>query len=229
MIRAILTDIEGTTSSISFVKDVLFPYAREHMTAFIHARKDDPEVADLLREVEREAGRELTVDEIIEQLQQWMDTDKKITPLKALQGMIWLQGYADGDFHGHIYEDAAVKLQEWHKQGFRLFIYSSGSVPAQKLLFGHSNFGDLTRIFSGYFDTRAGNKREADSYRTIAQEIGLPAEEILFLSDAEEELDAARAAGLDTLQLVRSEDGTTPSARHRQVSDFGEIILPVPG
>lgn len=226
MIRAILTDIEGTTSSISFVKDVLFPYAREHMAEFIHDHAGDPEVAALLQDVGREAGRELTVDEATRQLLEWMDADKKITPLKALQGMIWIQGYANGDFRGHIYPDAAEKLQEWHARGYRLYIYSSGSVPAQKLLFGHSESGDLNGLFSGYFDTRVGNKQEAASYRNIVRAIGLPAEEILFLSDIAEELDAARAAGLNTLQLVRSEDGTVACDKHRQVTSFREINLP---
>ncbi|HKK16441.1 MAG TPA: acireductone synthase [Gammaproteobacteria bacterium] len=226
MIRAILTDIEGTTSSISFVKDVLFPYAREHMAGFIRDHANDPEVAALLRDVSREAGRDLTNDEAVRQLQQWMDADKKITALKALQGMIWLKGYSDGDFLGHIYVDAVEKLQEWHALGYRLYIYSSGSVPAQKLLFGHNEFGDLTRIFSGYFDTRVGNKRDVESYRNITREISLPAEEILFLSDTTEELDAARAAGLNTLQLVRREDGTLPCDKHRQVASFHEINLP---
>lgn len=229
MIRAILTDIEGTTSSISFVKDVLFPYAREHMADFIQDHAEEPEVAALLRDVNRESGRKLTRDEAVRQLLQWMDGDKKITPLKTLQGMIWLQGYSDGHFHGHIYADAAEKLQEWHGLGYRLYIYSSGSVAAQKLLFGHSEYGDLTGIFSGYFDTRIGNKREKSSYLEICRETGLQAEEILFLSDTESELDAAREAGYATIQLVRSEDGTIPSARHKQARNFSEIELPVPG
>lgn len=226
MIRAILTDIEGTTSSISFVKNVLFPYAREHMAGFIRDHANEPEVAALLRDVSREAGMDLTNDEAVRQLQQWMDTDKKITALKALQGMIWLKGYSDGDFLGHIYVDAAEKLQHWHSLGYRLYIYSSGSVPAQKLLFGHNEFGDLTRIFSGYFDTRVGNKREKSSYLDIAGETGLQPEEILFLSDIEAELDAAAEAGLATLQLVREEDGTIPSPAHKQVKSFSEIELP---
>ena len=169
---------------------------------------------------------DLTNDEAVRQLQQWMDTDKKITALKALQGMIWLKGYSDGDFLGHIYVDAAEKLQHWHSLGYRLYIYSSGSVPAQKLLFGHNEFGDLTRIFSGYFDTRVGNKREKSSYLDIAGETGLQPEEILFLSDIEAELDAAAEAGLATLQLVREEDGTIPSPAHKQVKSFSEIELP---
>ncbi len=225
MIRAIVTDIEGTTTSIAFVKDVLFPYARAHLPEFIRSHALDPEVRKLLDDVCTEAGRTLNGDEIIAQLIQWIDEDKKITPLKALQGMLWEQGYRDGGYTGHIYPDVPGKLKEWHKQGIKLYIYSSGSVPAQKLLFGNSDAGDLTPLFSGYFDTRIGNKRDAKSYQVITKEIGLPANEILFLSDIAEELDAAKAAGFDTLQLVRKEDGTQPSPNHKQVNTFNRINL----
>ena len=225
MIRAILTDIEGTTSSIAFVKEVLFPYAREHMSEYIESNALDPEVRQLLDDVCTEAGRTLSGDEVIAQLVQWIDEDKKITPLKILQGMLWEKGYHEGDFAGHIYEDAVKKLKEWHKQGIRLYIYSSGSVPAQKLLFGHTDYGDLTSLFTGYFDTRSGNKREANSYKAIAGEIGLPLNEILFLSDIAEELDAAKVAGMKTMQLVREEDGTKPSPNHKQAKSFAEITI----
>lgn len=225
MIRAILTDIEGTTSSIAFVKQVLFPYAREHMAEFIKTHATDTQVRNLLDAVCTEAGRILSGEEIIAQLIQWIDEDKKITPLKLLQGMLWEQGYRVGDFSGHVYEDAVKKLREWQEQGIRLYIYSSGSVPAQQLLFGHTDHGDLTPWFSGYFDTRTGSKRDADSYRRISEAIDLPAAEILFLSDSAEELDAARAAGMQTLQLVRVEDGAMPSPNHKQARDFSEITL----
>ncbi len=225
MIRAVLTDIEGTTSSIAFVKDVLFPYAREHMADFIRSYALDPEVRTLLDEVCTETGQTLNGDEIIAQLIQWIDEDKKITSLKILQGMIWEQGYREGDYTGHVYQDAAEKLKDWHTQGIKLYIYSSGSIPAQKLLFGHSDFGDMNPLFSGYFDARTGNKREANSYRAIVKEIGLPANEILFLSDIAEELDAARTAGMQTTQLVREGDGTQPSPDYLQVKIFAEILL----
>lgn len=225
MIRAILTDIEGTTSSIAFVKQVLFPYAREHMAEFIKIHATDAQVRDLLDAVCTEAGRTLNGEEIIAQLIQWIDEDKKITPLKLLQGMLWEQGYRAGDFSGHVYEDAVQKLREWREQGIRLYIYSSGSVPAQQLLFSHTQHGDLTPWFSGYFDTRTGSKRDADSYYRISEAIGLPAAEILFLSDSAEELDAARAAGMQTLQLVRAEDGAVPSPNHEQARDFSGITL----
>ncbi|MFP5505408.1 MAG: acireductone synthase [Gammaproteobacteria bacterium] len=227
MIQAIVTDIEGTTSSLSFVKDVLFPYAREHLAAFVAAHGDESAVRALLDAANREAGGGLDDAGIVAQLERWIDADRKITPLKALQGLIWEAGYRNGDFKGHIYPDAAAALRAWHARGIRLYVYSSGSVYAQKLLFGHSEAGDLTPLFSGYYDTRIGAKREAESYRAIVADIGLPAGEILFLSDIVEELDAAQAAGMRTLQLVRDGD-PDPRARHRQVRDFAAITFDTP-
>ncbi|MEW6353430.1 MAG: acireductone synthase [Pseudomonadota bacterium] len=206
MIKAILTDIEGTTSSLSFVKDVLFPYARERMAEFVRAHGHEPAVRKLLEEVKQISGAARD-DDAVAQLMRWIDEDKKITPLKALQGMIWEEGYRHGHFKGHVYEDAARKLREWRVQGLRLYVFSSGSVQAQKLLFAHTDYGDLTPLFSGYFDTTIGNKRDPGSYKAIAQAIGLPPGEILFLSDIKEELDAAREAGMRVVWLVR--DGRT--------------------
>jgi enolase-phosphatase E1 len=224
MIRAILTDIEGTTSSLSFVKDVLFPYARERMAGFIRQHGNEPQVRELLQQVSQEAGKPLNDDQAITQLREWIDQDRKVTPLKALQGLIWEAGYRNGDYQGHIYDDAAEYLRRWHQQGLKLYVYSSGSVYAQKLLFGHTTHGDLTPLFSGYFDTQVGHKQETGSYQTIAREIGLPAGDILFLSDIEAELDAARDAGMQTAWLVR--DGELqPDAAHQQVSTFAKITV----
>lgn len=222
MINAILTDIEGTTSSISFVHDVLFPYARERMAEFIRRYAEVPAVAGLLDDVRQEAGKELDVEGCIAELIGWIDEDRKATPLKALQGMIWENGYRQGDFTGHVYADAEAGLRRWHAQGIPLYIYSSGSVHAQKLLFGHTEYGDMTPLFSGYFDTRIGHKREAEAYRRIVAEIGLPAEDILFLSDIAEELDAASEAGLKTTQLVR-DDKVVPAEGHPQTASFDTI------
>lgn len=224
MIRAILTDIEGTTSSLSFVKDVLFPYARERMAGFIASHADKPEVACELAEVRRLQGVSLSDAEITEQLIQWIDADQKVTPLKALQGMIWESGYENGDFFSHIYEDAVRNLREWNGQGLRLYVFSSGSVHAQKLLFAHTTDGDLTPLFSGYFDTQTGPKQVATSYEAIARAIGVPPQEILFLSDIVGELDAAHAAGLRTVWLVRGCDGSENSA-HVVARSFDEIVL----
>jgi enolase-phosphatase E1 len=222
MIRAILTDIEGTTTSVSFVFEVLFPYARAHMAEFLAAHADEPAVREQLAAVSREADRRLTDAQATELLVRWIDEDRKLTPLKALQGMIWEDGYRRGAFTGHVYPDAVRNLRAWHDAGIALYVYSSGSVQAQQLLFGHSDAGDLTPLFAGYFDTRVGNKREPASYRAITERIGVPAGEILFLSDIREELDAARAAGLQTTWLVR--DGRPdPTAAHPQVADFDGI------
>lgn len=222
MIRAILTDIEGTTSSLSFVKDVLFPYARERIGDFVRAQRDYPAVQAQLAEVRRLAGNSLDETSAIAQLVRWIDEDRKLTPLKALQGMIWEDGYRRGDFMGHIYEDAVRALRHWHSRGLKLYVYSSGSVLAQKLLFAHTAYGDLTSLFAGYFDTNVGGKRETDSYRAIAGKIGLDPDEILFLSDTREELDAAGAAGMPTQWLVR-EDGLDPTPPHPQARDFSGI------
>lgn len=225
MIKAIVTDIEGTTSSLSFVKDVLFPYAREHICEYVASHAAEADVAEQLRAVSQEAGRELTPTEASELLVQWIDEDRKITPLKTLQGMIWEAGYRNGDFTGHMYEDAVRNLKLWKEKGVRLYVYSSGSVYAQKLLFGYTDYGDLTPLFSGYFDTHTGHKQETSSYEIISSEIGERAGDILFLSDVREELDAARAAGMQTRWLVRDADSVDATAAHLQVRDFDAISL----
>ena len=225
MIRAIVTDIEGTTSSLSFVKEVLFPYARQRMQAFVRVQAAQPAVRSQLLAVSEAVGRPLSEDEAITQLVRWIDEDKKITPLKALQGMIWETGYRHGDFQGHVYDDAVLGLREWKERGLALYVYSSGSVYAQKLLFGFSTHGDLTPLFSGYYDTTIGTKREATAYRNISQDIGIAPGEILFLSDIREELDAAQTAGLQTYWLVR--DGALPvNPSHPVARNFAELAVP---
>ncbi|MEJ7746467.1 MAG: acireductone synthase [Luteimonas sp.] len=206
----ILTDIEGTTSSISFVKDVLFPYARDALPAFVRERGDEPEVRHWLDVVATEHGSICSDDVIVEILQGWIDQDRKHTALKALQGMIWSEGYDHSDFTAHIYPDAAEMLGRWHGEGHALAVYSSGSVPAQKLFFGHTDAGDLTPLFSAFFDTQVGHKRDADSYRLIADKLARSPRDIVFLSDVVEELDAARDAGLQTVLIDRLEDYPHP-------------------
>ena len=223
-IRAIVTDIEGTTSSISFVRDVLFPYARERLPAFIETHGDTPEVLHWLHEAAKEAGLvEASRQEIIELLIHWIDEDRKSTALKALQGMIWKDGYEAGDYQSHMYPEVAARLRAWQASGLSLYVYSSGSVPAQKLLFGFSEAGDLTPLFSGYFDTETGHKREADSYTKIAEAISLPPQQILFLSDIVEELDAAQAAGFRTAWLIREPLAWPDAQRHAAYRDFDAI------
>jgi len=226
MIRAILTDIEGTTSSIAFVKDVLFPYARRHLPAFVDTQIDDPAVQHWLHEAAKDAGIVWAERaEVVALLQRWIDEDRKATPLKALQGMIWDEGYRRGDYTAHVYPDVAPALQRWQERGIALYVYSSGSVEAQKLFFGFCDAGNLTPYFAGYFDTETGPKREQRSYAKIAQSIGVPAHEILFLSDIVEELDAARAAGFRTTLVARPPATCAAGASHPCVSEFGAIAL----
>lgn len=221
-VAAILTDIEGTTSSIAFVKEVLFPYADRQMADFLRRRWDDPAVAEAIAEARRESGFELAdPDAAATLLRTWIAEDRKITPLKTLQGLIWRAGYENGDYRAHIYDDAVRNLRAWHAAGLPLYVYSSGSIAAQKLFFGHSEAGDLTPLFSGYFDTTSGGKKDAASYRAITGELGLAPDSVLFLSDVEAELDAARDAGLQTVLVDR--EGTVPDSKHTKVKNFDEI------
>lgn len=204
MIKAIVTDIEGTTTRISFVTEALFPYAREHLPTFIRARERDPAVAAELATVrDLMAEPAATLAQIERQLLAWIDSDEKITPLKTLQGMVWMQGYQDGSLKGHIYPDVAPCLRAWRQQGIGLNVYSSGSVAAQKLLFGNSVEGDLTGLFDHFYDTRIGHKREPQSYRQIVTQLELDGDQVLFLSDITAELDAAAKAGMKTMGLDR--------------------------
>jgi len=224
MIKAVLTDIEGTTSSIEFVHEVLFPYARTHLPDYVDAHRDDQQVISILRAVGKEVGQQLSTDEAIDQLVQWIDEDRKVTPLKALQGLIWEEGYQQRAFHGHVYADTVDTFRRWHAQGIVLYIYSSGSVKAQKLLFGHTSFGDLTPLFAGYFDTRTGKKTETQSYASIRDQMQVDAGAILFCSDVIAELDAAREAGMKTCWFVR-DGAVTKDSHHPVVASFADIDL----
>ncbi len=214
---AIITDIEGTTTPIDFVRDTLFPFARARLAEALTWEAARPIIAEVAAMA---PGRP-----VIETLATWMEADAKVTPLKALQGLIWDAGYADGALRGALYPDVAPSLRRWSRAGIRLHVYSSGSVHAQRLLFGHSVEGDLTGLFAGFFDTRVGPKREAESYDRLCIGINTPPHEVLFLSDVEAELDAAASAGLRTCQLVRAEDGTVASARHVTAVDFPSVVV----
>jgi len=232
-VKLILTDIEGTTSSISFVKDVLFPYAADHLPAFVKENINDEKVQTALQqtaELAAEDGEVINADDtdaLIAKLLQWISEDRKATPLKTLQGLIWKTGYENGDYQAHMYPDATEYLKKWHDAGLPLYVYSSGSVKAQELFFGYSQDGDLLPLFKGHFDTLMGGKRETQSYRNILAELqkihtGLNAEDVLFLSDIKEELDAAKEAGMQTVWLVR-EDGIPAEPEHKAVKSFAEI------
>ena len=216
-VAAIVVDIEGTTGSIAFVHEVLFPYARARLAAFIEAHRD--EVAPLLDAVRTAEGLGAADDAVLAAvLQRWSDEDRKAAPLKTLQGLIWREGYETGALVGHVYDDAVAMLRHWRARGLKLFVYSSGSVAAQKLLFAHSVAGDLTPLFDGYFDTAVGPKIIAESYERIAAALGFDAGAILFLSDSPGEIVAARAAGMAAVRVVRAGE---PGAG--EVGSFEEI------
>ena len=217
--RAILCDIEGTTTPIAYVRDVLFPFARARLPDLLRLHADNPEVAAPLAAVAHLAPDQPALKALLD----WMDEDAKVTPLKTLQGLIWHQGYLAGELHGALYGDVAPALRRWHERGMQIEIYSSGSVEAQRLLFAHSIEGDLSPMISGFHDTVIGPKRMPESYRAIAALSGRTVEAWLFLSDTQAELDAALACGMQTCQLVRAADGTRPSSRHRNAADFNEV------
>jgi len=222
--RAALIDIEGTLGSIAFVRDVLFPYASERMDAYVMSHRDDPAVRDVLDQTAAESGAARDNESaLLAALHDWSDRDVKVTPLKSLQGMIWLDGYKTSGLRGHLYPDAIDALQRYHGCGVALYVYSSGSVAAQKLLFGNSVAGDLLPLFSGFFDTTVGSKRESDSYQRILDEIGLAPNETIFFSDNEAELDAAEDVGIQTVQLARPQDLTVPTTRHASVESFATV------
>lgn len=227
-IRHIITDIEGTTTDIAFVHKVLFPYARQHLPQFVAAQANTPAVRQQLKAVSSEVGRPLSDSEAVRQLQSWIDADKKIAPLKNLQGLVWAEGYANGELQGHVYDDAAELLRHWHAQGLQLCVYSSGSVKAQQLIYRHSNHGDLSPLFSGYFDTRIGHKQQTGSYEVIRDALGGHAEQMLFLSDISEELDAAKAAGMHTAWLKRDEKAAANNhyEAHNDFHSVNKMLIP---
>ncbi len=220
---AVLTDIEGTTSSIDFVHQTLFPYARSRLRTYLRTHVAEVTVQQLLGEIEAIEHADLSLDDAADVLERWIDEDRKHTPLKTLQGLIWRQGYAAGELKGHVYPDTPAALRRWQAQGIKLYVYSSGSVEAQKLIFGHTEHGDLNPLFSGYFDTRVGPKREASSYREILRQTGFGPGQMLFLSDVGEELDAARKAGMQTLQLIR-DARAQGFPEHPQATDFTAVL-----
>ncbi|MEA2601559.1 MAG: enolase-phosphatase [Acidobacteriota bacterium] len=227
-IRAVLTDIEGTTTSISFVYDVLFPYAAARLDEYCGRRSDpkpEPELAEALARLRQEQEEQEEEAPLADYARRLMAEDRKSTGLKLLQGVIWEEGYRSGALRGHVYPDVPGALAAWRAAGRRLRVFSSGSVRAQRLLFGHSDFGDLTPLFEGFHDTTIGPKREAASYAAIAAAFGLPAGEVLYLSDVTEELDAAAAAGLRTGLLVRPGNRPAEPGAHAVYPDFTALRL----
>jgi len=220
-VAAIIIDLEGTVGSISFVKDVLFPYARNRLRSFVLAHQGEADVANQLRAVASESGAG-DVEGLIDRLERWSDEDRKAAPLKVIQGMIWAQGYATGELVSHLYEDAVAALYRWARLKLPTYVYSSGSVAAQKLYLAHTAFGDLTPLLAGYFDLSIGSKTMAESYRHIGVAIAEPPAALLFLSDAQPELRSASEAGWQAVQVRRkgSGGGFEPS-----IESFHELHL----
>lgn len=237
--EAILLDIEGTTTPIAFVYDVLFPFARAHVRAFVERHGSRDEIVDIVRalaserETDRSAGtrvpewREGSAEESRTSVSDYvlwlMDRDRKSTGLKALQGEVWRQGYESGELVSDLFPDVVPALRRWVARGCRIAIFSSGSIAAQRLLFGHTSSGDVTECLSGYFDTTVGPKGEAASYRRIAAALGCASHRVLFVSDVTRELDAARSAGYQTRLAVRPGNAAQEPHDHLVVHAFDEI------
>lgn len=217
----LLFDIEGTLGSVSFVRDVLFPYARQHLPGYVAAHADVPAVRKALAET-RELAGDPSADPLAVLLG-WIDEDRKAPPLKALQGLVWERGYADGGFRSHLFGDVAGQLNAWKAAGIGLAVYSSGSVHAQHLYFGHSDAGDLRGVFQAHYDTAVGAKTEAASYRRIAGDLGVEPADLVFLSDQPAELAAARDAGLGVIQVLR--EGLAADGRFPAVTRLDEIAF----
>jgi len=230
-ITHLLLDIEGTTCPVSFVAEVLFPYARQALGPCLQRHGAEPEVAALLQEVEAawrqdpnpEAQALGKTGDLGAYLEWLIDHDIKLTPLKDLQGRIWADGYGSGAITAPLFADVAEALRRWHGAGLQLAVYSSGSVPAQQLLYRHSNSGDLTGLFSHWFDTRVGAKQQPDSYRKIAEAMGVEPSGVLFISDALAELEAAHGAGMAVLLSDRPGNPNRDSGPFERISDYSQL------
>lgn len=232
-----LLDVEGTTTPISFVTDTLFPYARQHGREFILSHLAAEEIQEALFKLREENAADRvegapviegdaqnSIEQTIRYYLWLIDADRKSTPLKTIQGRVWDEGYARGDLRSIVFADVPPALKRWHDERRTIAIYSSGSVLAQEQLFRHTMQGDLTPLIDAYFDTRTGGKKQADSYRKIAQGLEVPANEILFVSDSERELDAASTAGMRTAFSDRSGNPTHPrSSDHPVIRSFDEL------
>ena len=233
MTKAILLDIEGTTTPIDFVHNTLFPYAKARIAGFVEDNLDELriEIAELAaeHEADREYVYEFRTDSpnsIGDYLKFLIDHDRKSTPLKSIQGMIWQRGYESGELQSSVFDDVPPAFERWKADGKTIAIYSSGSVLAQMLLFKYTDHGDLTECIDRYFDTNTGHKREPDSYRKIANKLELKPDEILFVSDVVAELDTAREAGMQTSLAIREGNAEIVEPQtHWVVHDFNELEL----
>jgi len=225
MIRAILLDIEGTTTPIAFVHEVLFSYARDHAKDFLASNVDADDITRLREEHAADVSNgEHPPAELAAYVEWLIARDRKSTGLKSLQGKIWRQGYLDGSLKSQVYADVAPAFARWRTRGLSISIFSSGSVLAQQLLFAHTDAGDLTKFIDHYFDTNVGKKADAASYLRIAEALSLPAEEVLFISDVVAELDGANEAGMETLLSIRPGNPPQEGAeKYRAIHSFDNV------
>lgn len=228
-LTAVVLDIEGTTSATHYLIDRLYPYSAQRFAEWIDTHPDDPDTARAVAQI-RDLTGEPTADtaRLDEVLRGWLAEDRKVTPLKTLQGLIWARGFADGELTAHFYPDVIPALRAWHDAGLRLAVFSSGSVTAQRSWFGHSPEGDLTPLISGHYDTdNAGPKRVVDAYRAIAGAMGTEPARTVFLSDVVAELDAARAAGWQTVGVRRPGEAHFGAGvgDHLEVASFDALDL----
>jgi enolase-phosphatase E1 len=233
--KLILLDIEGTVSPLAFVHDEMFPYARKNAAAFLASHFDDDATQGAINQMARDAGQgsfaawcPVGVDQrefVVTEVEKLMDADVKATGLKLLQGLIWKQGFHSGELRSTLFADVPQALAAWRAAGIDVRIYSSGSVHAQKLFFAHTEAGDLTPDFNGYYDTTIGSKRETASYAAIAAEAGVGTGDVLFVSDIVEELDAARTAGIKTALAIRPGNKPSPSTEHPSITTLYDIHL----
>ncbi|OYW75501.1 MAG: acireductone synthase [Verrucomicrobia bacterium 12-59-8] len=221
--KLILLDIEGTVSPLAFVHEVMFPYARQRAGAYLTTHWGTAVMAQLAHDAGAPAFASPYEAEAAVYL--LMEADAKVTGLKQLQGMIWEEGFRNGELRSTLFEDVPLALADWFRLGREIRIYSSGSIHAQKLFFAHTESGNLNPHFSGYYDTTTGSKRETGSYTAIAADCGLPAEQILFVSDLVEELNAARTAGMFTALTLRPGNKPVPPHDHPAITTFSDIIL----
>ena len=244
-VDAVLLDIEGTTSSIRFVTEVMFPYARTHTPRYLVEHWNDAAVQEALDLMAVDAGHanasewfeaceldestsdQARIDFVVAEVGRLMNADIKATGLKQLQGLVWRGGFESGEMQAHVYDEVPDAIRRWRDRGIDVRIYSSGSVDAQRLFFAHTTHGDLLSLFRGHYDTRIGGKREAESYRRIAAEFGLAPERILFVSDLAGELVAANEAGMRTALSIRPENEPVPDETPGfRIHSFDSIILP---
>lgn len=223
-IKSILLDIEGTTTPISFVYNTLFPYAKKRMSEFLSSTIEQDLEADILAlqsQYQKDLLEKPTLEKesILNYIYWLMDRDVKSTPLKSIQGKIWRSGYLDGTLQGELFDDVHAAFEKWKSLKIAIYIFSSGSVQAQQLLFKYSNQGDLTKFIDGYFDTRIGSKIEAESYHKITNEINCQPSETLFISDSATELQAASEAGLEVL-WSRRPGNKAEEANFKQITDL---------